>query len=91
MSPQVQVYIIRSVPGSPFGFRVVDASKLTASGDGLRLAPCNKLSSFRILAEGARKDDLDIKINSTYTTAFVPLTPNSNLNKLSESGWGISV
>ena len=48
--------------GSPFQFNVTDASKLAAAGDGLGMVACNRPTMFTIMAPGASRADLDVKI-----------------------------
>ena len=55
-------YCLFSHSGSPFSFKVVDASKVMASGEGLGLVPVNKKATFMVQAETASQQDLDIRI-----------------------------
>ena len=49
-------------PGSPFKFTVIDASQVTATGEGLGLVPCNRSTGFAVHAPGARAQDLTVNI-----------------------------
>ena len=55
--------IIYSVStGTPIQFNVLDASKITATGDGLGLVSCHKMAVINITAPGGRATELDVKV-----------------------------
>ena len=48
--------------GSPFYASIIDGTKVTASGDGLRLVPVNKPSYFNINTNGVGEAQLDVDV-----------------------------
>ena len=62
--------------GTPYDVEIVDGSKCTATGDGLRLVPVNKPALFTVDPRGAGQADLEIQITgkcSIQCTAPGPL------------------
>ncbi|OQV23312.1 Filamin-B [Hypsibius exemplaris] len=56
------------VPGTPYDVEIVDGSKCTATGDGLRLVPVNKPALFTVDPRGAGQAELNIQITGSSQT-----------------------
>ena len=62
MVDKIPKNVLWSFSGSPFGFNVLDPSKVTVSGDNLKLVPCNKYANLLIHAKGGRESDIEVNI-----------------------------
>ena len=66
--------------GGPFRFQVLDASKVSASGDGLGLVPAGRAAAFLIDAPGAHVNDFEVKIYGKKLWNYTCLCNDLNLN-----------
>ncbi|XP_048246435.1 filamin-C-like isoform X1 [Haliotis rufescens] len=58
----VLTYNGEHIPGSPFWVDFMDASHITATGEGLSLVPCHRQTHFTVNAPGAALPDLNIRL-----------------------------
>ncbi|XP_046560615.1 filamin-A-like isoform X1 [Haliotis rubra] len=58
----VLTYNGEHIPGSPFWVDFMDASQITATGEGLSLVPCHRQTHFTVNAPGAALPDLNIRL-----------------------------
>ncbi|XP_067668832.1 filamin-A-like isoform X1 [Haliotis asinina] len=58
----VLTYNGEHIPGSPFLVDFMDASHITATGEGLSLVPCHRQTHFTVNAPGAALPDLNIRL-----------------------------
>ncbi|ESO98829.1 hypothetical protein LOTGIDRAFT_231195 [Lottia gigantea] len=52
------------VPGCPFEIDFLDASRITADGEGLSLVSCHRSANFTVHAPGAAMPDLSVRVMS---------------------------
>ena len=55
-------------PGSPFYCAIVDGTKATASGDGLRYVPANKAAYFNVHTRDVGDAEVSVRIKGQYTS-----------------------
>ena len=53
------------LPGSPYTLEILDASQISAYGEGLKLTQINHQASFNITAQGAQVDNLKVTVTGT--------------------------
>lgn len=54
-----------SYSGSPYTIEFLDASQITAKGDGLNVVPCHRQAHFMVYARGGSLHDLSVRITGS--------------------------